>query len=217
MHRSKREDESRSRSADDRDGESSRKAGKSSSSSIDQSLVAALKHIDTFYEAPPPGFIREDEERPEDCIPDLPQNQAAREFLASAPSKGLWMPLGKEVKVMQCWKCKNYGHRSGDKECPLFYSGNRNIEKFRYSHEDPMHEFMMERKKEQKEERIKQLQALLNSESSDNESTKQDKKRKKKKKDKKKSKRCESESDRRSGRSDRKDHKHKKRRSRSRS
>lgn len=34
------------------------------------------------------------------------------------------MPLGKEVKVMQCWRCKAYGHRTGDKECPLSKTGN---------------------------------------------------------------------------------------------
>lgn len=47
-------------------------------------------------------FFQEEEELPEDCIPDLPENKDAREFLAHAPSKGLWMPLGKEVKVMKC-------------------------------------------------------------------------------------------------------------------
>ena len=26
-----------------------------------------------------------------------------REFVANAPSVGLFMPLGKEVKIMQCW------------------------------------------------------------------------------------------------------------------
>lgn len=65
------------------------------------------------------GFVAEGEgeneeeiiERPEDCIPDLPENQAVREFLRKAPTKGLHMPLGKEVKVMQCWRCKAYGHR----------------------------------------------------------------------------------------------------------
>lgn len=45
---------------------------------------------------------QEKEDNPEDCIPDLPENQEARKFLAEAPSKGLWMPLGKEVKVMKC-------------------------------------------------------------------------------------------------------------------
>jgi retinitis pigmentosa 9 protein len=66
------------------------------------------------------GFVAEGEltdaeeekfERPEDCIPDLPENQAVREFLRTAPTKGLYMPLGKEVKVMQCWRCKAFGHR----------------------------------------------------------------------------------------------------------
>uniref|UniRef100_A0A6I8NLC2 Uncharacterized protein n=1 Tax=Ornithorhynchus anatinus TaxID=9258 RepID=A0A6I8NLC2_ORNAN len=57
------------------------------------------------YEKPPPGLIKEDETKPEDCIPDVPGNEHAREFLAHAPTKGLWMPLGKEVKVMQCkWR-----------------------------------------------------------------------------------------------------------------
>ena len=46
--------------------------------------------------------FQEQEEHPEECIPDLPENKDAREFLAHAPSKGLWMPLGKEVKVMKC-------------------------------------------------------------------------------------------------------------------
>lgn len=72
----------------------------------------------------------EKEPRPEDVIPDEPQNQAAREFLKHAPTKGLWMPLGKEVKVMQCWRCKSYGHRTGDKECPFFLSGNQQAEAF---------------------------------------------------------------------------------------
>lgn len=48
------------------------------------------------------NFFEENDENPEDCIPDLPENKDARQFLAHAPSKGLWMPLGKEVKVMKC-------------------------------------------------------------------------------------------------------------------
>ncbi|KAI8521143.1 Retinitis pigmentosa 9 [Branchiostoma belcheri] len=87
-------------------------------------------------------LIKENEEKPEDCIPDLPQNQGARDFLAHAPTKGLWMPLGKEVKVMKCWRCKNYGHRTGDRECPLFISGNTQIEQFRVLHEDPMYGYI---------------------------------------------------------------------------
>ena len=45
---------------------------------------------------------QEHEEKPEDCIPAEPGNEEARSFLAHAPTKGLWMPLGREVKVMQC-------------------------------------------------------------------------------------------------------------------
>ena len=47
-------------------------------------------------------LLQEHEEKPEDCIPAEPGNEEARSFLAHAPTKGLWMPLGKEVKVMQC-------------------------------------------------------------------------------------------------------------------
>lgn len=84
-------------------------------------------------------------DRPEDTIPDLPENQRAREFLKSAPSKGLWMPLGQSVKVMQCFRCKanghangGYGHRTGDRECPYFLSGNAANEEMRRRQEDPM-------------------------------------------------------------------------------
>ncbi|KAH8019937.1 hypothetical protein HPB51_023579 [Rhipicephalus microplus] len=54
------------------------------------------------YNQAPPGLIQEAKENPEDCIPDLPENRRAREFLSKAPTKGLWMPLGKQVKVMKC-------------------------------------------------------------------------------------------------------------------
>ncbi|RWS30368.1 retinitis pigmentosa 9 protein-like isoform X1 [Leptotrombidium deliense] len=137
----------------------------------DKALIKALKHIDAFYEKAPPGFVKEPEERPEDSIPDLPENKAAREFLAKAPTKGLWMPLGKEVKVMQCWRCKAFGHRTGDKECPLFISGNQEIEKFRYLHEDPMYSYIMENKFREKQEKVRQLQALLDETSSESSSS----------------------------------------------
>jgi retinitis pigmentosa 9 protein len=55
-----------------------------------------IKNVDPF------PYCKVEEEKPEDCIPDLPENERAREFLSKAPSKGLWMPLGKEVKVMKC-------------------------------------------------------------------------------------------------------------------
>lgn len=147
--------------------------------------------------------MQEHEDKPEDCIPAEPGNEAARSFLAHAPTRGLWMPLGREVKVMQCWRCKRYGHRTGDKECPFFIKGNQKLEQFRVAHEDPMYDLIRENKRNEKETRIQQLQQMLqdstssNSDSSSSSSSSssdkhRSKKRKKgkdkKKKDKKKSK-----------------------------
>ncbi|KAG0423531.1 hypothetical protein HPB47_000699, partial [Ixodes persulcatus] len=50
------------------------------------------------------------------------------------------------------WRCKAYGHRTGDKECPMFLSGNSASEQFRFVHEDPMHEFLKESKEDEKQE-----------------------------------------------------------------
>ncbi|EMP31551.1 Retinitis pigmentosa 9 protein [Chelonia mydas] len=136
----------------------------------------------------------EDETKPEDCIPDVPGNEHAREFLAHAPTKGLWMPLGKEVKVMQCWRCKRYGHRTGDKECPFFIKGNQKLEQFRVAHEDPMYDVIRENKRHEKEMRIQQLKQLLEDSTSDEDESSgsssssecKEKHKKKKKKEKKK-------------------------------
>ncbi|XP_051926640.1 retinitis pigmentosa 9 protein isoform X1 [Hippocampus zosterae] len=153
--------------------------------------VQNLKHIETFYEKPPPGYIKEHMEKPEDCIPAEPGNEDARSFLANAPTRGLWMPLGKEVKVMQCWRCKRYGHRTGDRECPFFIKGNQKLEQFRVAHEDPMYDLIRENERNEKESRIQQLQQLLqdttsSSSSSDSDGGKKRKKKKEKKKKKKK-------------------------------
>ncbi|KAJ1199819.1 hypothetical protein NDU88_003651 [Pleurodeles waltl] len=151
-----------------------------------------IKHVESFYEKPPPGLIKEDDTKPEDCIPDVPGNEHAREFLAHAPTKGLWMPLGREVKVMQCWRCKQYGHRTGDRECPFFTRGNQKIEQFRVAHEDPMYDLIRENQRLEKERRIQQLKKLLEDSTSDESSSssssdaKEKHKKKKKKKDKKK-------------------------------
>ncbi|XP_048806768.1 retinitis pigmentosa 9 protein [Lagopus muta] len=133
-----------------------------------------LQHLESFYEKPPPGLIKEEETKPEDCIPDVPGNESAREFLAHAPTKGLWMPLGKEVKVMQCWRCKRYGHRTGDKECPFFIKGNQKLEQFRVAHEDPMYDIIRETKRHEKEMRIQQLKQLLEDSTSDDDSSDDD-------------------------------------------
>uniref|UniRef100_A0A8K9XVY4 RP9 pre-mRNA splicing factor n=1 Tax=Oncorhynchus mykiss TaxID=8022 RepID=A0A8K9XVY4_ONCMY len=73
-------------------------------------------------------------------------------FLAQAPTKGLWMPQGKGVKVMQCeLEMQRYGHRTGDRECPFFIKGNQNLEQFRVAHEDPMYDMIRENKQNEKE------------------------------------------------------------------
>ncbi|NP_001090377.1 retinitis pigmentosa 9 (autosomal dominant) L homeolog isoform X1 [Xenopus laevis] len=176
---------------------SSRKRRRSSSSGTHTSQeIQKIKHVETFYEKPPPGLIKEDEPKPEDCIPDLPGNEHARDFLAHAPTKGLWMPLGKQVKVMQCWRCKQYGHRTGDRECPYFIKGNQKIEQFRVAHEDPMYGLIKNKEHEEKQMRIQQLKKLLedstsdesSSSSSDDSHSKHKKKKKKKEKRKKKKK-----------------------------
>ncbi|XP_037746021.2 retinitis pigmentosa 9 protein isoform X1 [Chelonia mydas] len=156
--------------------------------------IQQIQHLESFYEKPPPGLIKEDETKPEDCIPDVPGNEHAREFLAHAPTKGLWMPLGKEVKVMQCWRCKRYGHRTGDKECPFFIKGNQKLEQFRVAHEDPMYDVIRENKRHEKEMRIQQLKQLLEDSTSDEDESSgsssssecKEKHKKKKKKEKKK-------------------------------
>lgn len=71
----------------------------------------AVHHLNEAFVREGNEYGSEEELRPEDSIPDLPENQVARNFLKNAPTKGLHMPLGKEVKVMQCWRCKAYGHR----------------------------------------------------------------------------------------------------------
>ncbi|XP_006000204.1 retinitis pigmentosa 9 protein [Latimeria chalumnae] len=133
--------------------------------------IQKRKHVESFYEKPPPGLIKEEEFRPEDCIPDVPGNEEAREFLAHAPTRGLWMPLGKEVKVMQCWRCKRYGHRTGDRECPFFIKGNQKLEQFRVAHEDPMYDLIRENKRHEKQMRIQQLKQLLEDPTSDEDSS----------------------------------------------
>ncbi|XP_077347740.1 retinitis pigmentosa 9 protein [Lithobates pipiens] len=169
-----------------------RRRSSSSSSNPNTQEIQKIKHVEIFYEKPPPGLIKEDEPKPEDCIPDLPGNEYARDFLAHAPTKGLWMPLGKEVKVMQCWRCKQYGHRTGDRECPYFIKGNQKIEQFRVAHEDPMYGLLKEKENQEKQQRIAQLKKLLedstSEESSNSSDSSQEKRKKKKKKDKKKKK-----------------------------
>ncbi|RYH12626.1 hypothetical protein EON65_37735 [archaeon] len=131
------------------------------------------------------------EEHPEEAIPDLPENQGAREFLKMAPKKGLFMPLGKEVKVMQCWRCKAFGHRTGDRECPMRMTGNATIEERRVVREDPMSHFVSEMsaeraKKYERVEELKRLVSIIRQEEAERKERKQERKEKKKERKEKK-------------------------------
>lgn len=72
---------------------------------------------------------------------------------------------------MQCWRCKRYGHRTGDKECPFFIKGNQKLEQFRVAHEDPMYDIIRETKRHEKEMRIQQLKQLLEDSTSEDDSS----------------------------------------------
>lgn len=126
---------------------------------------------------------------PKEAIPDLPENSVAREFLRKAPTKGLHMPLGQEVKVMQCFRCKAFGHRSGDRECPLTQRGNFLLDSERQAREDPMSHFVATklRERELKYERVEYLKAIVE-EIRREERDKHDKKKKRKKNKEKESK-----------------------------
>eukprot|EP00741_Cyanophora_paradoxa_P016208 tig00000042_g15647.t1 len=158
-------------------------------------LEARANKTGWLYEPPP--VVEKKEPRPEDAIPDLPENAKAREFLAKAPTKGLWMPLGVEVKVMQCWRCKAYGHRTGDKDCPLFLSGGK-AEDLLKAAGDPMAGYVQNDKvKEAVEERKKQLQSLLEMEERERKEKKAKKKEKKRLKKEEKKRRKEEKRKRR--------------------
>ena len=126
-------------------------------------------------------IVEEEEVKAYNSIPDLPENQKAREFLKNAPTKGLHLPLGQSVRVMQCWRCKAYGHRSGDSECPLNQAGNILLDAQRQAREDPMSRFVADKMtlKREKYERVLQLMELVD-EIRKEEKERKDNKRKKK-------------------------------------
>jgi retinitis pigmentosa 9 protein len=128
----------------------------------DEERQQILRGLEKFCAEGESG-LKDEEVPPEECIPDLPENAAAREFLKSAPTKGLVMPLGKEVKVMQCWRCKAYGHRTGDRECPLAKQGNFLLDAERQAREDPMSVVVAKNMKERQEryDRVEQLKLIV--------------------------------------------------------
>ncbi|KNB46578.1 hypothetical protein JH06_0335 [Blastocystis sp. subtype 4] len=80
----------------------------------------------------------DEEDHPERKIPDIPENKRVRDFLRSMPLTGHGAAFGKEIRVVQCYRCKCYGHRAGDPECKYTTTGDLGQELQRRVREDPM-------------------------------------------------------------------------------
>lgn len=58
-----------------------------------------------FMYTPPPGMVKDDDDaRP---APEQPQG----------------VPLGAPTRRVRCFRCGNFGHSSGEAECPLYGKG----------------------------------------------------------------------------------------------
>lgn len=96
------------------------------------------------------------------------------------------LPLGQEVKVMQCWRCKQYGHRTGDRDCPLYLSGNAKNEERNKFREDPMAYYISDKRKRQEDQhKEEKKEKKLKKHKKEKKKEKKEKKHKKSKKEKK--------------------------------
>ncbi|KAK8813987.1 hypothetical protein WA538_000340 [Blastocystis sp. DL] len=80
----------------------------------------------------------DEEDHPERKIPDIPENKRVRDYLRSMPLTGHGAAFGKAIRVVQCYRCKCYGHRAGDPECKYTATGDFNQELQRRVREDPV-------------------------------------------------------------------------------
>jgi retinitis pigmentosa 9 protein len=146
--------------------------------------------------------------RPEDAVPDYPQNHVVREFLRKAGNGQV--ALGEGVVLNQCWRCKLFGHRTGDRDCPYFNVGNLEAEAERQVREDPLMAIAPQRlnSSEKKDSKLQELQELLRTVKQAEEERKRnggvndeddEKKRKKKKKRKTKEKKKRKKRSKRDG------------------
>ena len=151
----------------------------------------AVSDDDIYFSYKPPP-VDNKKPKPEDSIPDYPQNKKAREFLKKAPI-GM-PPLGEGVNLNQCWRCKLHGHATGSRECPYFEVGNLEAEAERQIREDPMAQFEKPSVPGQvsRQEKLEELQQLLASVKAAEKERKR--KKKEKKKEKKRKKRLKKES-----------------------
>ena len=104
---------------------------------------------------------------------------------------------------MKCWRCKAYGHRTGDRECPLSLSGNLESDAVRQAREDPMAAYVSSSAglmagapavDEEKRQRLELLTRLVREIREENRTKKE---RKRKRKEKKKAKKAKASSSKR--------------------
>jgi len=114
---------------------------------IDKVNAKAQREMSFMY-APPPGFKKE---MPEDEQDELKKKSRAEEdvekfpFLKDAPVQGQYTdniqvhhkPFGIELRNVKCARCHQWGHQSGDRECPLKNVMNPNDAE-RQKMEDPL-------------------------------------------------------------------------------
>jgi len=86
--------------------------------------------------------------------PYLQQLEEKFPFLKNVPVKADWMrtlgklqvkPLGIELRDVRCMRCNQYGHKSGDRECPMINSNPNDA--FRQRLEDPMWALTVQKKR----------------------------------------------------------------------
>ncbi|KYR01194.1 hypothetical protein DLAC_02311 [Tieghemostelium lacteum] len=108
-----------------------------------------------FLYAPPPGYIPENQPQPQESLIDNDNNNHKSKdkltdvekfpFLAGAPVAGdyrdqvklVHKPFGIQLRDVKCARCGNFGHCSGERECPL--NQINPLDSKRLQHEDPLY------------------------------------------------------------------------------
>lgn len=80
-------------------------------------------------------------------VPDVQGNERARKTIAHTTTKGLWMSLGREVKVINCMVTEQVTKNA------LSLSKTTKLGQFRVAHKDPMYDILQENKRHEKDVR----------------------------------------------------------------